>query len=72
MMGVFSMGSVWVILAVILVAVILLARGPLGKGKSEAEGVSSAQSALEVLNMRYASGEINKQEFDEKKRGLMP
>jgi putative membrane protein len=28
-------------------------------------------SALEILKKRYARGEINKQEFDERKRDLM-
>jgi uncharacterized membrane protein len=64
MMGVFSMGSMWVIWAIILVAVILLVKGQFGKGKAETDAESSAESALEVLKMRYAHGAIDKQEFD--------
>lgn len=70
-MGVFSMGSMWIIWAIILVAVILLAKGHFGKGKAEPEAESSAESALEVLKMQYARGAIDKQEFDEKKLRLM-
>jgi len=71
MIGVFSMGSMWVLWAIILVAVILLLKGQFGKGTAETENESSAKSALEILKMRYASGEIDQQEFDEKKRRLM-
>jgi uncharacterized membrane protein len=71
MMGVFSMGSMWVIWAIILVAVILLLKGQFSKGKAETEAESSAESALEVLKMQYARGGIGKEEFDEKKQRLM-
>ena len=30
-----------------------------------------AESALEILKKRYARGEINRQEFEEKKKELM-
>lgn len=33
--------------------------------------IKREDSALEVLKKRYARGEINKQEFDERKRDLM-
>jgi len=38
--------------------------GPRGSGSSEAD------SALEVLKKRYARGEINKEEYEEKKKDL--
>lgn len=33
--------------------------------------IKREDSALEILKKRYARGEINKQEFDERKRDLM-
>jgi len=34
-------------------------------------GVSRGDSALEILKQRYARGEIDQQEFEEKKRDLL-
>ena len=34
-------------------------------------GMSRMSSALDILNERYAKGEINKAEFEEKKKDLM-
>jgi uncharacterized membrane protein len=71
MMGIFSMGSMWVIWAIIVVAVILLLKGQFSVGKAETQAESSTESALEVLKMQYARGGIDKEKFDEKKRRLM-
>lgn len=34
-------------------------------------GESSSRRALEILNERYAKGEITKEEYEERKRALM-
>jgi putative membrane protein len=34
-------------------------------------GQKSEETALEILKKRYARGEINKEEFEEKKRDLI-
>ncbi|MCJ7663854.1 MAG: SHOCT domain-containing protein [Desulfobacterales bacterium] len=34
-------------------------------------GAGSTESALEILKRRYAAGEINKKEFDQKKKDLL-
>ncbi len=43
------------------------------RGLSESRGYDSskADSALEVLRKRYARGEINKEEYEEKKKDLV-
>jgi putative membrane protein len=69
MMGSFGMGFMWIILIAIVVAVILLAKGYFSPAKEESEAIG--ESAVDVLNKRYARGEISKEEFEEKKKGLM-
>jgi putative membrane protein len=51
--------------ALVIAAVILGIRWLLGQGKE-----SRSDSALEILRQRYARGEINKEEFEAKKRDL--
>ena len=49
-------------------------RGPMmcGFGSHDADGreTSSSDSAMDILERRYAQGEINGEEFEEKKRVL--
>jgi putative membrane protein len=59
----------WIFLIAIAVYLVLyLLRG--GSERSS-EGRSASQSALDILEERYARGEIDKQEFEEKKRDLI-
>jgi putative membrane protein len=51
--------------ALIIVAVVVGIRWVMGQGKD-----SRADSALEILRQRYARGEINKEEFESRKRAL--
>jgi putative membrane protein len=56
--------------AAVIVAIILLIRwisasGGLSKGSTKGQ-----DSALEILKKRYARGEINKDEFEQKKKDL--
>ena len=69
MMGGFGMGSMWIIWIIIIVAVILLAKGYFSPAKEESE--ATGESAVDVLRKRYARGEISKVEFEDKKRDLM-
>ena len=68
MMGGFGMGFMWIIWIIIIVAVILLAKGYFSPAKKVGE--STGESAMNVLEKRYARGEISKEEFEEKKRDL--
>lgn len=68
MMGGFGgmglMSLVWIaVLGLIIWAVVAAVRHP-------AESSSSPDSAMNVLQRRYARGEINKEEYGEKKKGL--
>jgi putative membrane protein len=51
--------------ALIVVAVVVGIRWLVGQGKE-----SRPDSALEILRQRYARGEINKEEFEARKRDL--
>jgi putative membrane protein len=51
--------------ALVIAAMILGIRWLLGQGKE-----SRSDSALEILRGRYARGEIDKEEFDAKRRDL--
>jgi putative membrane protein len=52
----------WVL---IIVAVVLGIRWLIGQGKE-----SRSDSALEILRQRYARGEINKEEFESRKKDV--
>jgi putative membrane protein len=49
----------------VIVGIVLSIRWLIGQGKT-----SQSDSALEILRQRYARGEINKNEFEAKKRDL--
>jgi len=57
-------------LAVGIVALVLWVKSWLERGRPGSAS-REPESALEVLKKRYARGEINKQEFDEKRKDLL-
>ena len=63
-----GMGWWWIISIVVLVAIIW----PLYQRFNQNNNVpgESGKSALDILKERYARGEINKQEFEERKRDI--
>ncbi len=74
MMGGFS--GMWlmpvfglIVPVLIIWAIVALVRGTRQSASSDS-GSSQAESALEILKKRYARGEINKQEYEEKKKDL--
>ncbi|MFW6102159.1 MAG: SHOCT domain-containing protein [Chloroflexota bacterium] len=59
----------WIVfLGLIIWAVVAAVRGSSGSRGSD---FSKADSALELLKRRYARGEIDKQEYEEKKKELV-
>ena len=54
--------------ALVIWAIVALIRGLTSSGGSGSSG--QADAALEILKKRYAQGDINKQEFEEKKKDL--
>ncbi|MGC1402255.1 MAG: SHOCT domain-containing protein, partial [Thermodesulfobacteriota bacterium] len=57
----------WVLLVVLIV---LLIRWLLSSGQGANRGHGGGESALEILKKRYARGEIDKEEFEAKKKDL--
>lgn len=55
-----------IVLGLIVWAIIALVRGLSGQGA----GPGGGDAAMETLKMRYASGEISKEEFEAKKKDL--
>jgi putative membrane protein len=76
MMGPWGMGwfgAIFVILIVLLVIAVLIFLLPRLKQNYKIDGVQTTRgksNALEILKERYASGEIDKTEFEEKKKDL--
>lgn len=69
MWGVWGIGMMLMMLlfwGLVIVGIVLGIRWLVNQGKE-----SRSDSALEILRQRYARGEINKEQFDAKKRDLM-
>ena len=70
MWGVWGVGMMVMMLvfwAVVIVGMVLGIRWLVSQGRE----VRSTDSALDILRQRYARGEIDKQEFEARKRDLM-
>ena len=63
--GMISMVLLWVL---IILGIVVLAKWV--GGSSASSGTPASKTALDILNERYARGDIEKQEFEEKKRDL--
>ncbi len=65
----FGMGLWWLFWIALLVLVVVAIWRLLQRGGGGAER-RSGESALEILEQRYARGEIDREEYEEKKRDL--
>ena len=63
--GMISMVLFWIL---IILGIVILVRWV--SGGSTASGAPPTKTALDILKERYARGEIDKREFEEKKRDL--
>lgn len=67
--GHFGGGFIGIIFWVILIAVIIFAVRWLSDSRATG-GDNSTESALDILNKRYARGEIDQNEYERKKREI--
>ncbi len=71
MMNWYNMGYGMWILELIFWILVIIGLVLLIKYLWEGGGTKRADSALEILKKRYASGEISKEEFEEKKKDIV-
>ncbi len=64
-----GMGFGWLIGLIILIILIWLIVKAVNNGSTSAP--QQSKSALEILKERYAKGEIDKEEFETKKRAIL-
>jgi len=70
MMGGYGFGGIFMVIfwIVVVIGIVFLIRWLVQSTRGRA---GSAESALEILKRRYAKGEIEKKEFEQKKKDLL-
>ncbi|MEN8171163.1 MAG: SHOCT domain-containing protein [Pseudomonadota bacterium] len=62
----FGGGFMWLFWIILIVVIVILVRSASGSS-----GEKRVRTALEILEERYARGEIEKEEFEQKRRDLI-
>ena len=66
-LGGWGMMIFWIM---VVIGIIFLVRWLVGQGRKGREVPPREESALDILEKRYAKGEIDREEFERKKRDL--
>ena len=74
--GYYGMSWFWHIITIvfwiaIIVGIVFLIRWLILSTRNGTKGPNREDSAIEILRKRYAQGEIDKEEFEEKKKDLL-
>ena len=60
----------WIIPLIFFIVFLFFMRGMFGRGPSGGGNSSQPESAQEILDKRFARGEISKEEYQERKKAL--
>ena len=69
--GIFGMLFMLLFWVLVLVGVVLLVRWLLLEARGGGQSRAERETAVEIVKRRYARGEINKEEFEAKRRDLL-
>ena len=69
----FALSAFWQILVVVFIVWLIfrIVRGPRSGRWTHMHGIWQSHSAMNILNERFAKGEISKEEYEERKKTLM-
>mgnify|MGYP000265128655 CR=1 FL=1 len=72
----FWIGGMWIfpfigIILMLLVVYLIFGRGNFKPPWHDSDQAHDSQSALDILKIRYAKGEITKEDFEQMKRDIM-
>jgi len=66
--GTFSVIAFWVILIILMISI--FSKSAKNKPQDRLQEPKKADEAMDIIRKRYAAGEINQEEFNQKKKDL--